>query len=86
MNIAFTTPTPPDHDTVWGWLARNEPWVLDTMTDPVLGCLDDQSRARSFASRTGVEYHAVTAPPALAAAGIPEVFAFPTSVLHDVFA
>jgi len=82
---AYLTDTPPDHDTVWGWLARNEPWVLGTMSDPVLGCLGDQTKAMEFAQRAGLEFIHVPAPPALRARGIPEAFAFPTSVLHDVF-
>lgn len=85
MSTAYLTSTPPDCDTVWGWLARNEPWVLDTMTDPVMGCLEDQERGRHFADRQGVEYVAVPAPPAVAQRGIPEVFAFPLHVLHDVY-
>lgn len=85
MSAAFHTNTPPDTATVWGWLALNEPWVFHTMTDPVLGCIEDQRRAQAFADRAGLDYHPVPAPPALRERGIPEVFAFPLSVLNDVF-
>lgn len=81
----YLSDCPPDHDTVWGWLFRNEPHVLDTMTDPVAGCFGDQDKARDLAQRAGIDPLPVTAPPALRARGISEVFAFPTHVLHDVF-
>lgn len=81
----FRTPCPPDHDTVWGFIAAREPHVLDLMEDPVSGLFEEQARAQDIAQRGGFEFVPVPSPPAVAAVGVTEVFAFPTAVLNDVF-
>lgn len=81
----FLTDVPPDHDTVWGFLCREEPHVLELMLDPVRSPLTDQARAKVVAACLGSDYLPVKSPPAVEAAGIPEVFAFSIGVLREVF-
>jgi len=82
---SFRTAVPPEYDTVWGFLASEEPHVLDLMLDPILSPLADQRRAEALASRAGAEVLTVIAPPAVAAAGITSVSAFPLYILREAF-
>lgn len=84
-DAAWTTTTPADHDTVWGFLARWEPWVLELMMDPIKGLFEDQERAKQIAHLLGYEPVAVPAPDKVRQAGVPEVFSFPMAVLLETF-
>jgi hypothetical protein len=81
----FITIVPSDHDTVWGFLAKEEPNVLDIMVDPVGGLLVDQHRAQVTSLLLGHPTHLVAAPAAVWAAGITEVPVFKLEVLRQVF-
>lgn len=81
----FETPVPDGYDTVWGFLLREEPFVLDIMMDPIQAGLSDQRRARIISDCLGETFKVVVAPPALLSVGVKEVFAFTTSVLRETY-
>lgn len=83
----FRTTVPPDHDTVLGYLAVEEPHVLRMMVDPLRSLFDDQCRAMRLSHAYGASYFPVDTPLALIEAGLPEgvVYAFPVAILREVF-
>jgi hypothetical protein len=81
----FMTPVPAGFDTVWGFLAKEEPHVLDLMQDPVRGLIVDQNKAQIHALLLGHDTHIVQSPAAVAARGIASVQAFTLEVLRQVF-
>lgn len=81
----FHTAVPEGYETVWGFLAMEEPYVLDIMLDPVQSLMREQSRACSLAEQYGYDRLIVMAPPAVAARGVPSAYAFPMAILREVF-
>ncbi len=85
LGSPYYSEVPVGHATVWSFLLKEEPHVLELMLDPVGSLLADQRRAEIMAAVLGYGYHMVPAPPAVRATGIPVVKAFPLTVLRDVF-
>jgi hypothetical protein len=81
----FMAPVPAGYDTVWGFLAKEEPHVLDLMQDPIKGLLADQRKAQVHALALGLEAYPILAPAALQLAGISSVLMFKLEVLRQVF-
>lgn len=82
---AFISKCPAGTDTVWGFMARTEPWIIETADDPVADFLDDQERAVLLANREGVVPEIVIAPGPVLAAGVEQVLAFPEGILRDLY-
>lgn len=76
---------PAGYETLWGFLARTEPWVLATMLDPVCGLIRDERQARKIARAMRVPVMVLPAPDVLHREGLTEIGAYPGAVLERVF-
>ena len=81
----FKSPCPMGMDTVWGFLARTEPWIILTADDPIADLLEDQDRAAVLADREGLECITVAAPMPLQQRGYQRVIAFPEALLRELY-
>lgn len=78
---------PQGHDTVWGWLAKNEPEALYFMEQPGLDALEFEEEAQHIAVAEDIIPMALPSPPAVVeSGGLDRVLAFPNVVLRAVFA
>lgn len=81
----YKTPTPLGYDTILGFLAREQPEVLDLMSEPISDTVRDGFAMRNISKRAGVFAVKVAAPPGLIAAGITEVNAYSLELLRGRF-
>lgn len=78
---------PPGYDTVYGYLARTEPFVLDLMHDFAAFSAQDSARAAALCRKRRMRPVTVRAPEAVVAdGGAAHCPAFPLAVLDELYA
>lgn len=78
-------PTPDPFETVWEFLERTEPWVLEDLEDRDEALAEDQDRALAEALAKGIPHLEVPAPDWLQRLGRRLALAFPQTFLLEFY-
>ena len=86
LEALYTSPNLPDgYDTVLGYLAREQPEIINLMSEPIGDTLKDSLSLKAKCVKADTLVETVDAPPALRERGIMQINAYPLDYLVDRF-
>ena len=84
LETLYTSPNLPEgYDTVLGYLSREQPEIINLMSEPIGDTLTDSLSLKAKCVKDDAAVETVDAPPALLERGITQINAYPVEYLVD---